>query len=95
MKWYSAKHFLPGDEYKYTPGYEGQELYIIYHHGDNALMTNLAIWDGKNFKIGTTCYCDECDCDCSYHSAYSSECIVTHWMPLELPDFDMDVYENV
>ena len=55
-------------------------------------MTNLAYWDGKRFILGTTCYCNKCDCDCNYDQDYSGECEVTHWMPLELPEFEMERY---
>ncbi len=47
MKWYSTKNFLPGDEYKPVDGYITPEFYVIYHHGDDELMTNLAYWNGK------------------------------------------------
>lgn len=94
MKWYSIKNFLPGDQFKPEEGYETPEFYVIYHHGDNALMTNLAFWDGDKFILGTCCYCTECDCDCNYSHSYSDECYVTHWMPLEFPEFDMEIYED-
>lgn len=93
MKWHSTKQFLPGNEYIYQPAeFIETQFYVIYHHGDNALMTNLATWDGKRFILGTLCYCDKCKCECYYMDEYSKECEVTHWMPLELPEFEMDIY---
>lgn len=92
MRWYSTKQFLPGDEYIPREGYVTPEFYVVYHHGDKELMTNLAFWNGSKFILGTTCYCDECQCDCYYHIEYSNECEVTHWAPLELPEFEMEHY---
>lgn len=92
MKWLSTKKVWPGNQYKPESGYETPEFIIIYHHGDDELMTNLAFWDGTKFVIGTTCYCDSCDCDCNYQKDYSDECEVTHWCLLEIPNIDMERY---
>lgn len=92
LKWYSTKEFWPGNEFIPKDGFVMQEFYIIYHHGDNELMTNLAFWNGKRFIVTPTCYCTECMCDCYYQSDYSDEIKITHWALLELPDFEMGIY---
>jgi hypothetical protein len=92
MRWHSTKQFLPGDEYTPKEGYITPEFYVVYHHGDDELMTNLAFWNGSKFILGTTCYCDKCRCDCNYPIEYSNECEVTHWAHLELPEFEMERY---
>jgi hypothetical protein len=75
-------------------GYITPEFVVVYHHGDNEMMTNIAFWNGERFILGTTCYCDECDCDCNYWKSYSDECVVTHWAEIELPEFEMELYEE-
>jgi hypothetical protein len=92
MKWYSAKNLLPGDEFKPQEGYITPEFIVVYHHGDNELMTNMAFWDGEKFILGTICYCHTCECDCNYSREYSEECEITHWLPIELPEFEMERY---
>lgn len=49
-------------------------------------------WDGTKFIIGSTCYCDECSCDCNYNQSYSKECEVTNWAYIDLPEFGMERY---
>ncbi len=92
MKWYSTENFFPGNEYIPSSGYLSPEFIVIYHHGDEELMINIALWDGNKFIIGSNCFCEECDCDCIYQKKYSEECQVTHWSHIEIPEFNMEIY---
>jgi hypothetical protein len=92
LRWYRMEKSRPGEGFKPQPGYLTTEFVVVYHHGDNELMTNMAFWNGERFVIGTTCYCYECDCDCNYPKEYSEECVVTHWAEIELPEIGMEIY---
>ena len=92
--WRSTRYSWPGDKYIFDCLLNEIYFIVVYHHGDNAIMHNFATWNGNSFVIGTTCYCDECDCDCSYRQDYSKGCFVTHWHLFEEPVFDMDIYEQ-
>lgn len=92
LRWYSINDHKPSDDYKPKSGYMTDEFLVVYHHGDNELMTNIAFWNGERFIIGTTCYCYECECDCNYPAEYSEECEVTHWAVIDLPEFEMERY---